>query len=433
MRYRASKQASVRARGRLRRRAWPWMEPLEPRCLLAVNILDAINAGFAVPSVGAGLAYGPIPASGWTFTAQSPTAGSGIAGNGSSLTAGNSAAPEGTQVAFLQGTGRIAQNVPGWQTGTEYVVAFSAARRANGAGLEDFQVLLDGTPLTFQGATTITPSSTSYASQVSDAVNVAASGNHVLSFVGIDSAGQDDTAAHRRCADHRARASAWSDADVGQTGLPGASAFQAAAERCVDARRLVHAARRWHGPRRNRRLGPCAGATAARRRHHPRPHRRRVEHLGVGTGWRDGPGRVGSQRGIRRRGCRSQRRGQLHLAYRRGPSVEFQHARRFHRTSVGRARAFRERVHRLGFGGRPELDAPRPDRNDRDASLGLGRPRGCLGRPDAAQSRPLQPGQRPGPRWGALRRRGRARVRRSRQVGHLRLLPAQLQLHSRYR
>jgi hypothetical protein len=204
------------------------MEPLETRCLLAVNILDAVNAVFEAPSVGAGLAYGPIPASGWTFTAQSPAAGSGIAGNGSSLTAGNPAAPEGTQVAFLQGTGRIAQDVPGWQTGTEYVVAFSAARRANGAGLEDFQVLLDGTPLTFQGATTITPSSTSYASQVSDSVNVAASGNHVLSFVGIDSAGQDDTALIDNVQIIARAPAPWSDADVGQTGLPGASAFQAA-------------------------------------------------------------------------------------------------------------------------------------------------------------------------------------------------------------
>ena len=75
----------------------------------------------------------------WTFTGDA-----GISANGSGFTSGNPPAPQGTQVAFLQGTGSFSQAVAGWAAGT-YVLTFYAAQRGNyQASRQDFQVLVDG-------------------------------------------------------------------------------------------------------------------------------------------------------------------------------------------------------------------------------------------------------------------------------------------------
>ena len=98
------------------------------------------DAGFESVSVGAGrFAYDPS-GSAWAFTG-----GAGLAGNGSAFTGGNPAAPQGTQVAFLQGGGgKLSQSVAGWAAGN-YTIAFQAAQRGNyGAQTEDFQVTVDG-------------------------------------------------------------------------------------------------------------------------------------------------------------------------------------------------------------------------------------------------------------------------------------------------
>ena len=92
-----------------------------------------------------GLSPGPSPAA-----PASPA-------NGSGFTSGNPAAPQGTQVAFLQDTGSFSQTVAGWAAGS-YVLTFEAAQRGNNqASRQDFQVLVDGIVVG-----TFTPSGTSY-------------------------------------------------------------------------------------------------------------------------------------------------------------------------------------------------------------------------------------------------------------------------------
>jgi subtilase family serine protease len=141
------------------------------------------DPGFEQVQVGAGhFKYRPT-GSAWTFTG-----GSGISANNSGFTSGNPPAPQGTQVAFLQGTGSISQSVAGWAAGT-YVITFDAAQRGNiQASRQDFEVLVDGTVIS-----TFTPSNTSYLSYSTVAFTVAA-GSHTIAFQSLDSAGGDNTA-----------------------------------------------------------------------------------------------------------------------------------------------------------------------------------------------------------------------------------------------
>src|SRR5262249_41245886 len=96
------------------------------------------DAGFEVPSAGparvsGSFLYGPTGTP-WAFAGSA-----GVTANGSGFTSANPAAPEGAQVAFLQGQGSMSQAVS-WQAGT-YVVGFYAAQRG-GAQAEDFEVLI---------------------------------------------------------------------------------------------------------------------------------------------------------------------------------------------------------------------------------------------------------------------------------------------------
>jgi len=81
--------------------------------------------------------YNPA-AAGWSFNGST-----GISANRSELTSGNAEAPEGNQVAFIQGgnSASIAQSVSGLTPGVSYAVTFAAAQRGNccGNGGEDFQ------------------------------------------------------------------------------------------------------------------------------------------------------------------------------------------------------------------------------------------------------------------------------------------------------
>src|SRR5262249_26581512 len=107
--------------------------------------------------------------------------------NGSGFTAGNPNALEGAQVAFLQGVGTISQTMD-LAAGT-YRVTFQAAQRGNfQASRQDFRVLVDGVAVG-----TFTPGSTAYAGFTTTAFTVGA-GAHTISFVGLDSAGGDNTA-----------------------------------------------------------------------------------------------------------------------------------------------------------------------------------------------------------------------------------------------
>ena len=119
----------------------------------------------------------------WVFTG-----GSGISGNNSGFTSGNPPAPQGVQVAFLQGTGSFTQSVTGWAAGS-YVLTFDAAQRGNfGVSQQNLEVLIDGSVVG-----TFTPSSTSYQGYSTASFTVTA-GTHTIEFQGLDSAGGDNTA-----------------------------------------------------------------------------------------------------------------------------------------------------------------------------------------------------------------------------------------------
>ena len=106
-------------------------------------------------------------------------------GNGSAFT-GSLAAPQGTQAAFVQGTGSISQAVTA--TAGSYAITFQASQRANyGTQQEDFNVLVDGVVVgTFKpGSGYATYTTTSF---------VLAAGAHTVAFQGVDSVGGDNSA-----------------------------------------------------------------------------------------------------------------------------------------------------------------------------------------------------------------------------------------------
>ena len=138
------------------------------------------DPGFESVPVGDGFAYDPT-GSAWTFSG-----GAGVSGNGSGFTSGNPIAPQGSQVAFLQEQGAATQVVSGWSGGS-YVITFDAARRGNYGGIENFEVTVDGVVVA-----TFTPSTTSYQLESTSIFTVAA-GSHTIAFVGLNSAGGDDT------------------------------------------------------------------------------------------------------------------------------------------------------------------------------------------------------------------------------------------------
>jgi hypothetical protein len=114
--------------------------------------------------------------------------GSGLTGNSNPFTKDNPNAPEGTQVAFLQGAdGTISQSVT-FVAGT-YAVHFLAAQRGTfNQGGQTFRVLVDGNVVG-----TFTPSSASYAVYKTAAFTVTA-GPHTLTFEGQNPKDGDNTA-----------------------------------------------------------------------------------------------------------------------------------------------------------------------------------------------------------------------------------------------
>jgi len=142
------------------------------------------DPGFEQPYVGVGTYYAfqyRPSGSPWTFAGAA-----GLAGNGSGFTSGNPAAPQGTQVAFLQTYGSVSQTIS--LVSGSYTLSFLAAQRGNyQASYQTFQVLVDGGLVG-----TIKPAATNYASY-STSFTVAA-GTHTLAFVGVDPNGGDNTA-----------------------------------------------------------------------------------------------------------------------------------------------------------------------------------------------------------------------------------------------
>jgi hypothetical protein len=141
------------------------------------------NSGFETPPQGGGgYTYNPAAAT-WAFTGDA-----GLAGNFSGFTAANPAAPEGQQVAFLQRLGMISQTVT-LNAGT-YTLSLQAAQRGNfQSAQQDFQVKIDN-----QVVATFTPSGTTYSTLVTPTFTVATTGSHTITFVGLNSAGGENTA-----------------------------------------------------------------------------------------------------------------------------------------------------------------------------------------------------------------------------------------------
>jgi len=154
---------------------------------LSVPVVPVQDGGFESPSVS-GYTYG-ITGSPWTFSAKSGNNGSGITGNGSAFTSSNQNAPEGVQVAFLQGNGTFSQVLNNLVPGTHYVLAFSAAQRANtNINGQTWQVKLDGTVI---GTYAPGQTATSYTDYTANFTATATS--QTLSFVGTDTGGGDNT------------------------------------------------------------------------------------------------------------------------------------------------------------------------------------------------------------------------------------------------
>jgi hypothetical protein len=138
-----------------------------------VNMVD--NAGFDNLALNGGYAYLSGNVAGWTFTGSA-----GVAANNSSFNVANAA---GGQAAFLQGAGSSIAQVFTF-TKSLFAVSFLAEARGWGQGGNTVSVLVDGITLTFTGATSIFPgSTTSFIQYSSDLVRLSA-GEHTLRFVG---------------------------------------------------------------------------------------------------------------------------------------------------------------------------------------------------------------------------------------------------------
>ncbi|MGI4828042.1 MAG: hypothetical protein ACRYFU_07620, partial [Janthinobacterium lividum] len=120
----------------------------------------------------------------WTFTASGTAIGSGVTTNASGFTASNAVAPNGTQVAFLQGKGVAYQTVTGLTAGTTYRITVAASQRANKSGgqLGDpFEIRVDGTTIGTVMATQGTTSYTDYS-----VTFTATAASHVIGFYGTN-------------------------------------------------------------------------------------------------------------------------------------------------------------------------------------------------------------------------------------------------------
>ena len=142
------------------------------------------NFGFELPGIGSGNnQYNPNNAY-WTFSGG-PGNGSGLIANGSAFS--NPNAPEGTQAAFVQGYGTIAQIFSGFSPGINYTITYAAAQRSSVQnGGESWNVMIDG-----QVIQTNNPGGANYSTYTTSFV--ASAVTHTLSFVGTDLAGGDNT------------------------------------------------------------------------------------------------------------------------------------------------------------------------------------------------------------------------------------------------
>jgi hypothetical protein len=155
---------------------------------IAINVVNTnVNFGFETPAIGSGnFEYDPSGAS-WSFNGTG-SSGSGLVANGSGFS--NPNAPQGSQAAFVQSYGSIAQILYGFTAGTSYMVNFSAAQRPGGNqhGGQSWNVTINNNVI---GSYNPGAGATSYANYTANFVATAAS--QTLAFVGTDLPTGDNT------------------------------------------------------------------------------------------------------------------------------------------------------------------------------------------------------------------------------------------------
>jgi uncharacterized protein YabE (DUF348 family) len=141
---------------------------------------DSISDGsFEVPALAAKTSQYAPNGSPWQFTGAA-----GVCSNGSAF--GNPAAPDGSQVAFLQSNGSMSESI--YLDAGTYSFSFMAAQRAGQKNSQEFQVLVDGAQVGM-----VTPAGTTYESYETSNFTVAA-GTHTVQFIGFNPSDGDNTA-----------------------------------------------------------------------------------------------------------------------------------------------------------------------------------------------------------------------------------------------
>jgi hypothetical protein len=144
--------------------------------LIAANGVS--DGSFETPALDAAqYVYAPGGAP-WTFSS-----GAGISSNGSTFTTGSPNAPDGSQVAFINGAGAISQTA--YLAAGSYNISFQAAQSPGNTVSqgEEIQVVVDGAQVGL-----LTPVGTSYS--LYDASNfMLAAGMHTLQLVGLNPQG----------------------------------------------------------------------------------------------------------------------------------------------------------------------------------------------------------------------------------------------------
>jgi len=142
-------------------------------------IADSSFETLALASGAYQLTPGGLP---WQFSG-----GAGVSRDGSTFTSGNPNAPNGSQVAFINGTGSFDQSVD--LAAGSYNLSFEAAQCANSpTQTQAIEVTVDNTQVGL-----ITPLSTSYGLYETSNFTVAA-GMHTIAFIGTNPQGGNNTA-----------------------------------------------------------------------------------------------------------------------------------------------------------------------------------------------------------------------------------------------
>lgn len=151
---------------------------------------DTATADFGFENTNTGT-YAYAPADGeWSYSGAVGD-GSGVAANASAFTSANPAAPQGTQVAFLQRSGAVSRELTGLVPGKTYRVTVKAAQRANKLGGQlgqTFDTLINDAVI---GSVAPPQWSTSY--RPYSATFVASAAFATLKFKGTNLRGGDNT------------------------------------------------------------------------------------------------------------------------------------------------------------------------------------------------------------------------------------------------